>query len=526
MRVSFRFRRSIQLFPGVRLNLSGAGYSVSVGKPGAMINLRPKGGTLTLGLPGSGLSYRQSFTFGDAQEPTPVNPLKPSDNLSPLLPDVSEIQSAAVATLTSPDLSGLKTLINEARAQRDALKPDLDEALKDRVKAWRRLRRREQFPLRPLMKRSIPMAQAAFTAAEEEARKVTKALAASCIAIQFAYDEKTLASHRALEEAHSYLARSERIWDITSALEVDRVRDRSSASTAYARTPVSLTTTSDSPIVGAQKCLRFQNANGPDLDIFAGFLLMRDGRASEYALIDLRELQLEVKESNFIENDLPPIDAEKIGEAWEKSNLDGSPDRRFKENRRIPVMRYGSLSFSTASGVSELYLTSNCDAAFRFAEAFKNFQGELWRLAHSGEATASALPLSTESQAIDAPELPPLPTVYGAHEFTALAALVVCAPIALNTSNSPTSSPQPAAPMALIDVNAESAKRATTNTITEMLTRRPANIRLRPEASSQVVRTVPQGAKLRIFETQLPWFRVGDSAPWGWTHESVFAHAR
>lgn len=55
--VAFRFRRSVKIAPGVRLNLSDSGSSVSVGGRGATVNFSKRGTRTTLGIPGTGLSY-------------------------------------------------------------------------------------------------------------------------------------------------------------------------------------------------------------------------------------------------------------------------------------------------------------------------------------------------------------------------------------------------------------------------------------------------------------------------------------
>ncbi|WP_407074381.1 DUF4236 domain-containing protein [Psychrobacter sp. CAL346-MNA-CIBAN-0220] len=56
--MGFRFRKSIKIVPGVRLNLTKKGISsLSVGKRGATVNIGKKGTRGTVGLPGSGLSY-------------------------------------------------------------------------------------------------------------------------------------------------------------------------------------------------------------------------------------------------------------------------------------------------------------------------------------------------------------------------------------------------------------------------------------------------------------------------------------
>ena len=58
--MGFRFRRSVNILPGLRLNLGKKSASVSVGVRGAHVTLRPghKART-TVGLPGTGLSYTE-----------------------------------------------------------------------------------------------------------------------------------------------------------------------------------------------------------------------------------------------------------------------------------------------------------------------------------------------------------------------------------------------------------------------------------------------------------------------------------
>lgn len=56
--MGFRFRRSIKLLPGLRLNLSKSGVSTSIGGPGATLNVKAdRKPRVTVGLPGTGISY-------------------------------------------------------------------------------------------------------------------------------------------------------------------------------------------------------------------------------------------------------------------------------------------------------------------------------------------------------------------------------------------------------------------------------------------------------------------------------------
>jgi hypothetical protein len=56
--MGFRFRKSIKLFPGFKINLTHKGISsATLGKPGASVNIGKKGTRTSVGIPGTGVSY-------------------------------------------------------------------------------------------------------------------------------------------------------------------------------------------------------------------------------------------------------------------------------------------------------------------------------------------------------------------------------------------------------------------------------------------------------------------------------------
>ena len=57
MVMGFRFRKTLRVVPGIRVNVSKSGVSTTIGRPGATANLGRRGLRWTVGLPGSGLSY-------------------------------------------------------------------------------------------------------------------------------------------------------------------------------------------------------------------------------------------------------------------------------------------------------------------------------------------------------------------------------------------------------------------------------------------------------------------------------------
>jgi Protein of unknown function (DUF4236) len=76
--MAFRFRRSIKIFPGIRLNFGKRGVLTSVGVRGTHVTFGKTGTRTTVGLPGSGLS----FTHLDKQRRERLVALAPSLNSS------------------------------------------------------------------------------------------------------------------------------------------------------------------------------------------------------------------------------------------------------------------------------------------------------------------------------------------------------------------------------------------------------------------------------------------------------------
>ncbi|HEY0094125.1 MAG TPA: hypothetical protein VGB96_07365 [Archangium sp.] len=81
------------------------------------------------------------------------------------------------------------------------------------------------------------------------------------------------------------------------------------------------------------------------------------------------ELQVKVESRRFIESDPAPPDAMEVGATWQYVNRDGSPDRRFANNRRLPVLLYEQVSFTSASGLNEVLQLSRTGGGESFRSA-------------------------------------------------------------------------------------------------------------------------------------------------------------
>lgn len=66
--MGFRFRKTIKLFPGVRINLGKSGVSTSIGRRGATLNISKRGTRGTVRVPGTGVSFTEKLSDASRQE--------------------------------------------------------------------------------------------------------------------------------------------------------------------------------------------------------------------------------------------------------------------------------------------------------------------------------------------------------------------------------------------------------------------------------------------------------------------------
>jgi len=68
--------------------------------------------------------------------------------------------------------------------------------------------------------------------------------------------------------------------------------------------------------------------------------------------------------TRFIESDRIPKDSQVVGYTWKYVNKSGGPDRRFKDNKQLPICLYGELKLTSASGLNTVIMYSNPSIIF------------------------------------------------------------------------------------------------------------------------------------------------------------------
>jgi hypothetical protein len=382
--MSWRFRKTFKLLPGVKLNLTAHGLSATLGAAPFSINVGPRGVYRNLSIPGTGIWDRQrigspSSQPSGIQPPTTdydggprIPPLPPSILVS--LSTATEIHSASTELLTSESLEQLRRLLTDAYNERDELTKEISSATLESNTAARRYQTWERgFLMKRIFRQAFAARREGADTAVAKLAELQEQLRLTVLATEITIDREQAEPYYRMRDAVAALSECRKTWNVLAAKTIDRIVERSTASTAITRDPVSFSLNSCDLIQWKQKVPYLPNRTGGDMYIYPGFILFRASQQA-FALIDFRDVKLTFISTQFTEDEAVPSDTQIVGHTWAKSNKDGTPDRRFANNYRIPVVGYGSLLFSSSDGLDVRYLCSNARLAEQFAKAWSAFR--------------------------------------------------------------------------------------------------------------------------------------------------------
>lgn len=80
-------------------------------------------------------------------------------------------------------------------------------------------------------------------------------------------------------------------------------------------------------------------------------------------------LNIEHKNTRFIEESSVPGDGTIVDHTWKFVNKNGGPDKRFNNNRQLPILLYSELHFTNDTGLNECIQLSKPNTGLRLIEA-------------------------------------------------------------------------------------------------------------------------------------------------------------
>lgn len=347
------FRKSLGLGP-LRVNASNKGLGFSAGIKGARFGVDARGRAY-VHCGHSGIYYR-SFLGGNSQTFPPEHRSKYPRTNDPSIGEQREIESGDVSEMVPESAEGL---LAELR------------------------RRRCYFPWHILYSAIMGVGTATAFLAEFTLLGISLGCAALAgfvvllawsrfrrvFRIDYDLDDEYAKQYGALHAAFSRFQRSQRIWLVESEADVYNRKYYAGANKSIRRTlvrfsfslPPGLKSNITPPMIPAGR---------QQLYLLPDRVLVCEGR--NIGAIEYHELRLVASTTHFIEEDAPPSDAQQVDSTWRYVNKKGGPDRRFNNNRQLPIMRYGELRWASDSGLNELHQVSAAEIAAAFARAVEN----------------------------------------------------------------------------------------------------------------------------------------------------------
>ncbi len=93
-----------------------------------------------------------------------------------------------------------------------------------------------------------------------------------------------------------------------------------------------------------------------------------------YSTISYSEVRVSLNDLEYVEQESLPNDATVIGKTWKYVRRDGGRDRRFNNNRQLPIVNYGLVAFSSPNFIAYL-IVSSLEISSSFTQSFNKVLG-------------------------------------------------------------------------------------------------------------------------------------------------------
>jgi hypothetical protein len=184
--------------------------------------------------------------------------------------------------------------------------------------------------------------------------------------VHYDLDPDYAARYQRVLAAHRGISLAQRNWTVDARAEVLDRKYHAGAGHLSQRTPI----TPSNSLPANFKC----NVSPPmipagrqTLYLFPDTILVFDGH--DVGSVGYEQLNVDFGVTRFIESDSVPRDARQVDTTWRYVNRSGGPDRRFRDNRQLPVMEYGLIRLTSNSGLLEEFHCSRQEAISEFANA-------------------------------------------------------------------------------------------------------------------------------------------------------------
>jgi hypothetical protein len=201
------------------------------------------------------------------------------------------------------------------------------------------------------------------------------------------FDPELEQAYAAFHAGFEWLVTSHRAWRLTAQGAISDWKHNAGATRLVQRSGVRPQQKATPPFVETNIAVPALPVGAQTLYFFPDRILVYAG--SKVGTVSYDQLSLEASTVSFIEEGGVARDATQIGTTWQYVNKSGGPDRRFKNNRQLPRLRYGTLHLSSSTGLNILLQLSREAAPASFCQGIQVLQSALSAPASQAGANAS-----------------------------------------------------------------------------------------------------------------------------------------
>lgn len=346
--MGFSYRKSVSFGP-VRFTLSKSGVSTSVGVHGFRVGSGPRGAYVHIGA--GGLYYRQTLgPFAASTAPMPLSdPSWASAADQGVM--VRRYSTTDLADLSAADPDDLIRELNE-KAQALPLVPAVVLCLLLVVVPGFAASAGEMpwlYGMRGVFVGAVALGGTGFML-----WSIRSFLENRTIVILYDLEADAESVYNSLFQAFAPLGECQKGWSILTRQHISDWKRNAGAGASLERKTLRLDVR-DPPRIRTNISVPAILTSGKSLYFLPDRLLVeQNGR---YASVGYETVRVDVSTDRFIE-ERPPSDATIVDYTWQYVNKDGGPDRRFSNNRQIPVCSYTNIHISTPSGLDERFMFS------------------------------------------------------------------------------------------------------------------------------------------------------------------------
>lgn len=177
--------------------------------------------------------------------------------------------------------------------------------------------------------------------------------------------------HQTFLDYFDELRKTQHIWEITNSTETESTRYNSGATQSIERIHLKDISLDRKPFSRFKTNVKvpFMHSGNYQYYFFPERLIIK--QFDKYAGILYKNLNFNSANVRFIEEQEPASDAEVIDYVWKYTNKNGGKDKRFSDNRQLPICRYSEYKFSSNKGFELTLNTSKPEAMDKFITALQ-----------------------------------------------------------------------------------------------------------------------------------------------------------